>query len=223
MKLFYLFLCLNLATFNSAFAQSDDYSEQDPKAVELLSKVSNKLNNYNTLKIDFNLFVEDLHDSERASYKGSALYKKGYYKLDLMGQIVFSDGQTNWTYLVDAEEVNITDNIDEEDNIVDPKKLLSNFREEYKIRLISDKFEKNRPLVEIDLYPFENEGKKYSRIVLKIDKVQNQIYSIRYVGKDGVNYLIELFSFIENADINDSEIKFRDDLFPDAEIIDMRF
>ena len=57
---------------------------------------------------------------------------------------------------------------------------------------------------------------------VKIDKTKKQIYSVRYVGKDGVSYLIEIYKFSENPSISDSEIKFSDSLYPEAEVIDMR-
>lgn len=197
-------------------------AQNDERAVKLLNEVSSKMNAYKSLKLEFNVYSEDLHSTKRQTHSGSAIYKEGLYKLELMGQIVFSDGKTNWTYLVDADEVNITDNIDGEDNMMDPKSLLKDFEKEYKIRQISDKFEKNRPLVEIDLFPIKVGEKKYSRITLKIDKSKKQIYSVRYVGKDGVNYLIEIHTFAENPNIPDSEIKYSASLFPGAEIIDMR-
>lgn len=197
--------------------------ENDKQAVDLLNEVNKKMDSYTSFKLEFNLYIEDLHDASRNSYSGSAMYKEGYYRLDLMGQIIFSDGTNNWTYLTDADEVNITDNVDEDDNLIDPKNLLKDFEKEYKVRLISDKFERNRPLVEIDLYPIDIRNKKYSRIVLKVDKSKNQIFSVRQVGKDGVSYLVEFFRFIENPDIPDNKIKFSADKFPNAEIIDMRY
>ncbi|PLX06747.1 MAG: hypothetical protein C0596_13645 [Marinilabiliales bacterium] len=174
------------------------------------------------MKIEFNMYIENLQSGQRDQYTGSAMYKPGYYKLDIMGQVVFSDGKTNWTYLKDAEEVNITDNSDNEAVMADPKSLLKDYKSKFKVKYIADKFEKNRPLVEIDLIPKTIENKKYSKITVKIDKTKKQIYSVRYVGKDGVSYLIEIYTFSENPSIPDSQIKYSDALFPDAEVIDMR-
>ncbi|MDR2010384.1 MAG: outer membrane lipoprotein carrier protein LolA [Bacteroidales bacterium] len=198
------------------------YSQSDEKPVALLDEVAAKIESYSTLKIEFIVYIENNQGGNRDPYSGSAMYKAGNYKLDMMGQIVFSDGKTNWTYLKDADEVNITKNTEGGDIMVNPKNLLKDYKNNFKITQISDKFEKNRPLVEIDLYPKKIDDKKYSRITLKIDKTKKQIYSIRYVGKDGINYLIEISKFIENPAIQDSEIKFSNSLFPDAEIIDMR-
>ncbi len=215
-KIIIIILCLFVSIF--VLAQEDD-----AKAVQLLNEVKQTMNGYNSLKLEFNFFIEDLHDASRDSFNGTAMYKGGYYRLELMGQIVFSDGKTNWTYLIDADEVNIVDNIDDDDNFVDPKNLLKDFEKEYKVRYISHKFERNRALTEIDLYPVNIDDKRYSRITLRVDNSKKQIYSVRYVGKDGVSYVIEIYRFLENPDIPDNKIKFSESLFPGAEIIDMRY
>ena len=197
-------------------------AQNDAAAISLLDKVSAKAEKYSSLKIEFNMYIEDLHSGKRDTYTGNAAYRSGLYKLDIMGQVVFSDGTTNWTYLKDAEEVNITDNEENETTMMNPQSLLKDYKSKYKVKYIADKFEKNRPLVEIDLIPKTIENKKYSKITLKVDKTKKQIYSVRYIGKDGVNYLIELFKFVENPSIPDSQIKYSKSLYPDAEVIDMR-
>ncbi len=211
-----------IALFSLMFLALVGFSQNDAAATTLLDEVSAKTERYASLKIEFNMYIENLQHSKRDEYKGSAAYKPGLYKLDIMGQIVFSNATTNWTYLKDAEEVNITDNADNKDAMMDPQSLLKDYKTNFKVRYIADKFEKNRALVEIDLIPKTIEDKKYSKITVKIDKTKKQIYSVRYIGKDGVSYLIEIHKFIENPSIPDAEIKYSKALFPDAEVIDMR-
>ncbi|MDD3741710.1 MAG: outer membrane lipoprotein carrier protein LolA [Bacteroidales bacterium] len=215
MKQNFLIICLLVLSYAS-------FSQNNAAAITLLDEVSAKADNYSSLKIEFTMFVENLHNGKRETYSGSAAYKSGYYKLDIMGQIVYSDGKTNWTYLKDAEEVNITDNADNQNMMMNPQSLLKDYKNNFKVTYIADKFEKNRPLVEIDLVPKVIENKKYSKITVKIDKTKKQIFSARYVGKDGVSYLIEITKFTENPSIPDTEIKYSASLYPGAEIIDMR-
>ena len=190
--------------------------------MEILDQVAAKTEKYVGLKIDFTLYVENLHNAKRDSYKGNAIYKTGLYKMDIMGQVVYSDGKTNWTYLRDAEEISITNNGDNEAFMTNPQAILKDYKSKFKVNFISDKFEKNRALLEFDFYPKQIENKKYSKITIRIDKTKKQIFSVRYVGKDGVNYLIEIDKMLENPTISDSEVKFSKALYPDADIIDMR-
>ena len=190
--------------------------------MEILDQVAAKTEKYVGLKIDFTLYVENLHNAKRDSYKGNAIYKTGLYKMDIMGQVVYSDGKTNWTYLKDADEINITNNSDNEAFMTNPQAILKDYKSKFKVNFISDKFEKNRALLEFDFFPKQIENKKYSKITIRIDKTKKQIFSVRYVGKDGVNYLIEIDKMLENPTISDSEVKFSKALYPDADIIDMR-
>lgn len=190
--------------------------------MEILDQVAAKTEKYVGLKIDFTMYVENLHNAKRDSYKGNAIYKQGLYKMDIMGQVVYSDGKTNWTYLKDADEINITNNSDNEAFMTNPQAMLKDYKSKFKVNYISDKFEKNRALMEFDFYPKQIENKKYSKITIRIDKTKKQIFSVRYVGKDGVNYLVEIDKMLENPTIADTEVKFNKASYPGAELIDMR-
>lgn len=190
--------------------------------MEILDQVAAKTEKYVGLKIDFTMYVENLHNAKRDSYKGNAIYKQGLYKMDIMGQVVYSDGKTNWTYLKDADEINITNNSENEAFMTNPQAILKDYKSKFKVNYISDKFEKNRALMEFDFYPKQIENKKYSKITIRIDKTKKQIFSVRYVGKDGVNYLVEIDKMLENPTIADTEVKFNKASYPGAELIDMR-
>lgn len=198
------------------------FAQGQATQTEVLDQVAAKTDKYMSLKLDFTMYVENLHNAKRDTYKGSAVYKNGLYKMDMMGQIVFSDGKTNWTYLKDADEINITNNSENEAFMTNPKAILKDYKTKYKVNYISDKFEKNRALMEFDFIPKQIENKKYSKITIRVDKTKKQIFSVRYVGKDGVNYLVEIDRMLENPTIQDSEVKYNQTAFPDAEVIDMR-
>ena len=72
------------------------FSQTDAAAIALLDEVSAKTEKYSSLKIDFSMYVENLQTKKRDTYVGNASYKAGFYKLDIMGQIVFSDGSYNF-------------------------------------------------------------------------------------------------------------------------------
>ena len=190
--------------------------------MEVLDQVAAKTEKYVGLKIDFTMYVENLHNAKRDSYKGNAVYKTGLYKMDIMGQVVYSDGKTNWTYLKDADEINVTNNSENEAFMTNPQAILKDYKNKFKVNFVSDKFEKNRALLEFDFIPKQIDNKKYSKITIRIDKTKKQIFSVRYVGKDGVNYLIEIDKMLENPTITDAEVKFNKASYPDAELIDMR-
>ncbi len=212
-----LMLFVVLASSIFTFAQDNNAA-----TISLLDQVSSKLSKATSLQIDFNFSSDNKQKNKKENYTGSALYKAGLYKLDLMGQVVYSDGKTNWTYLKDAEEVNITTVDNANDILINPKGILANYKNEYKVKQISDRFENNRAIVTIDLYPKQVDKKKFSRLTLKVDKTAKRLYSIVYVGKDGLSFTITITKYLENLAIQDKDIKYSDSLYPNAEVIDMR-
>lgn len=215
-------LIISVLILTTSYLIKAQVANNDDKVFELLKQVATKTENYQSLKIDFNIYVENMQTGKRDEHIGNLIFKKGFYKLDMMGQIVFADAKTNWTYLKDADEVNITNNQDKQINMVNPQEIFKDYDTNYKIKYIADKFEKNRTLVEFDFFPKQIENKKFSKLSIKVDKTKKQIYSIRYIGKDGVAYLIEISKLVENPQISDAEISFNKSNFPKAEIIDMR-
>ena len=97
---------------------------QNNKAKIILDELSKKTKSYSSIKAKFtNTFsstITDLNESQ----SGTIYLKDNSYKLELESQIIISDGETNWIYLIDEEEVNITE-IDDEENELNPSKILT--------------------------------------------------------------------------------------------------
>lgn len=213
-----IFLAIVFIAFSfTAFSQNDD------KAIRVLDQLSEKIDSYKTLHIQFNVIVENTQEGSTDTMHGILYYKDDKYRLEFVDQIVFSHGNTTYSYLKDVEEINITESEElEEPDIFDPKSLLKNYKSNYKCRFISDRFVRNRPLVEIDLIPIDIEDKSYSRISLLIDKSKIELFSVLYLGKDGTGFLVEFLSFKINTEIPDSLVIFNENDYPNADIIDMR-
>lgn len=213
------FIVLIGLLFGSLFS----FGQSDAEAIRILDKLSEKSATYQTLCLEFDFIIEDVQNNTVDTFPGVFNYNTGKYRLDLIGQVIFSDGKTSWTYLKEVEEINITESSSSsEPGFFDPITLLENYKTEYKCRFISDRFVRNRPLVEIDLYPINIDDKDYSRITLHIDKAKMQLYSVNYIGKDGVSFLVEFHTFNINPKISIDSVTFRESDYPDAEIIDMR-
>jgi outer membrane lipoprotein-sorting protein len=198
--------------------------ESDQKALEVLDKLAEKTNSLDGFYAEYTFTMEDLADDENTvSYQGKMWYRDEGYKLEMMGQTIYTDGSTNWVYQEDIEEITITDYSEEEtSNLIDPNFLLENYSTNYNCRFVADKFEHNRPLVEIHLFPLDIEDSDYSRIKLKIDKTKNELYEFTFVGNEGLNFIIYLNSFNGENSVTADMVKFNKSNYPDAEIIDMR-
>lgn len=199
-----------------------DYKEIDPKAKTILDKVSAKNKAYKTIKGDFIIILENKRDNIKDTQKGFFWLKGNKYKIDLPASTIFFDGKTQWTYLKEDNEVNITNPDTNDENTLNPAKIFSIYEKDFKIRFIREKFEKTRAIYEIDLYP-KDLKKDFSMINLKIDKDKMQIFSMKRVGKDGTDFYIQLNNIIPNEDIADNFFVFDKTKYPKVEVNDMRY
>lgn len=193
--------------------------QQDNKAGEILSKVTEKTKSYESIKIDFTYTMENQEADINESKKGTIILKGNKFRLNIAGQLVFSDGETIWTYIKDAEEIQIN-SVEEDDESINLNKILLSYAEDYKSRFVKSTIEKGVEAQIIDLVP--NEGKSYFKVRLVIDEAKAQIIKAVIYDKNGSTYSYLIEKFIPNQKVNDKDFSFNASDFPDAEVIDMR-
>ncbi len=207
-------------TLALAFSVSSLFA-QDQKAKSILDKLSTKTKSYSTIKADFTFKLDNQQEDISETYKGTVWVKGDKYKVSLMGTVIYFNGKDQYTYLKDANEVNITEPDEDDGESLNPSKIFTMYNSGFKQKFIKEKFEDTRALYEIDLYP-KNLEKEYSRVKLKVDKTKNQIYSIKQYGKDGNHYTIKILKFTPNASMSDAMFTFNKSKHAGVEVNDMR-
>lgn len=188
---------------------------QDQRAKSILDKLSKKTSAYSSIEAHFtNNFsspAADLNESQ-----SGIIYLQGdAFKLELDAQTIISDGETNWIYLKDEEEVNITED-EEDENEISPSKIFTIYEEGYKYQFVKED-SKN---YHINLFPEESGA--FTRIELFIDKAKMQISSFVMVDKQGSLYSYIINSFIPNKSFSTNFFQFDVSKFPNVDVIDLR-
>ena len=110
---------------------------QDPKAKQILDELSDKTKAYTSIEAKFtNTFsstVTDINESQ----SGKLYLMDDAYRLEMEGQTIICDGETNWIYLEDEEEVNITER-DDEENELKPSKIFTIYEQGYKYKFVKE-------------------------------------------------------------------------------------
>jgi len=210
---------LILISFNS-FSQ-DDYEQNAKKAKDILDKVSAKTKSYSTISADFTFSMENKQEDISETNDGTILIKGDKYKISLMDVDTYFDGKIIYTYMKEAEEVNITEPDPEDEETLNPATIFTVYEKGFKYRYIGEGTKDGKTFYEIDLYP-ENRDKPYSRIKLQVLKDDLTLYSLRQVGKDGNNYTIVVNAMKTNVPLDDSAFIFDPAKHPDVDVIDMR-
>ena len=192
------------------------FAQNDKKATAILDEVSAKTKLYKTIKIDFTYAMDNAKEKIHDKFKGTLISKGDKYKLTAAGQDVISDGKTMWTFLKDANEVQIN-NAGEDDDSFTPTKLLSGYGKDYKSKFIEEKG--NDQIIE--LYPLKK-GKSFTKVQLTIDKSKKQISKFVIYDRSGSTFSYIVDKFVADQAIADNVFTFNKSEHPGVEINDMR-
>jgi outer membrane lipoprotein carrier protein len=81
---------------------------QDSRSTALLNKLSKTYKSYKSVKAQFTVNIRNKQANTSVKQSGT-LYQKGKkFRVNMSGQEIFCDGKTIWTYLEDANEVQIS-------------------------------------------------------------------------------------------------------------------
>ena len=148
------------------------------------------------------------------SEKGHAWLQGEAYKIELADQQTLSDGTTIWSYLIDDEEVMVSNATDGVDNT--PLKLLTSLDENYAATLTGIDAE-GTATVEL-----ANPKGQYKRITLKINTKKNEIKSADIYMDDGSKVVVAVEEMKFDQKLDDAFFTFDAKKHPKVDIIDMR-
>ena len=194
----------------------------DAKAKAILAEVSKKYRSYNVIKTDFSFILENPQAKIKETQQGSLIAKSeaNKYKVTMTDQELYSDGKSQWTYLKDNKEVQITDVANNTDGI-NPAKIFTIYEKGYKYLFTGEKKVGAKTLQTIDLSPLDIK-KSIFKIRLTIDKAAKQITNVVIFDKSGNRYTYAIKSFIPNVKVAESVFAFDAKKYPGVEVVDLR-
>ena len=195
----------------------------DAKANGILQSLSKKTKAYKTINAEFTIMQSAKDKKDADPQKGNLWVKGGKYKYDIKNQVVFCDSLTTWTYLKDANEVQIN-KVDptSDKGGLSPATIFSFYEKGFKSHFVDEEKVNNSVCECVDLYPKHPEKEKYHTIRLFIDKVKNQVVKANFMMKDGTIQTILVDKFTPNITMGDSTFTFDKKDYPGVEIEDLR-
>ncbi|MEI6695470.1 MAG: outer membrane lipoprotein carrier protein LolA [Bacteroidota bacterium] len=214
-KLNLIGLMMMVVLMNYSFAQV-----VDEKANAALDKVSAKMRTYTAMKIEFTYTLDNKAEKIHQSKTGVVTIKGDKYSLAIQKQKIISDGKTVWTYIPDADEVQINNVNTKDDEALNPAKLLATYNKNYRAKMIKEVNQAGVMTQIVDLIPIK--GKTFFKVRLNIDKTKQQVISTEIFNKNGSTYAYQVNKFTPNVKAADSDFTFKASDFPGVEINDMR-
>jgi len=204
----------------SAFAQEETI---DAKANAILQSLDKKTKTYKTIKAEFTLTIYGKDGKPGDAQTGTIWINGAKYKLDLKNQTIFCDSSTTWTYLKDANEVQIN-NVDpnSDKGSLSPSTIFTVYEKGFKSHFEKEETTNNVTTEEVDLYPKHPEKEKYHTIKLFIDKAKNQVTEVKIMMKDGTTQLYMIDKFTPNSAMPLSDFTFDPKSYPGVDVEDLR-
>ncbi|MCO5249579.1 MAG: outer membrane lipoprotein carrier protein LolA [Chitinophagales bacterium] len=217
--LFLSLFCLLFTSYVLGNALRDE-NMQDSKAATVLDKLNSIYKNSPGVQATFTLTIHI--PNNKATQQEGTLYLKGnQYKIILPNQEVYSDEKSVWTYLKDANEVQIND-YDPDPSNISPSNMFTLYKNDFYYIKTADETVNGKLSHVIDLSP-KDRSRSYFKIRLWIDKKTNLLNKAQIFDKNGYRYIYSIKTINSNASIHDNTFKFDKTKYPGVKVEDLRF
>lgn len=207
------------ALITLGFAQA----QNDKEADALLKKIAEKYKTYQTAKLDINLKIKQPEAEEEVVQKATFWLKKEMFKIDFDERVIVSDGTTQWTYLKEVNELQIS-NYDPSSLLFSPSQIFDVYSEEYIYRIREEyKNKKGEVLKQIEMSPIDKDLNIF-KIILTVNTKTLNVESTEVLDKSGIRFAYEVVGLEKNPKLADDFFQFdrtKYNIDPD-DIIDLR-
>lgn len=203
-----------LCGFNVLIAQND------PKALAILDAMSNRYKTMPAFKAKFTYSLESPAAGVNETQEGEIIVKGGKFILRLGNQEIINNGTTVWTYMKEANEVNISDYAPDEDDIT-PTKIYTMYKKGYKYVFLEEKNESGKVFQVVDLVPEDKKNQIY-KVRIEVNKKDKTIKSWKVFEKNGNKYHYVVKTFVPDYKVEDHLFTFDKAKYKGVEVVDLR-
>lgn len=200
---------------------SNIYAQIDVQAKAILAGVSKKHRSYDLVKAEFSYGIKNPQAKINETQSGILYIKSklNKYKVLVGTQELISDGKVQWTYLKNDNEVQISE-IDNSTSALNPAQIFTIYEKGFKSVYLGDTKLNNRVYQNIELAPLDE--RSFSKIKLRIDKLDKQISNIVVYDKNGNVYTYLIKTFTPNVKVSESMFSFDAKKYPGVDVVDLR-
>jgi len=197
MKRLLSFLVVLVVISNLAFGQNTD-----PKVI--LDKMSETYKAMPGFEV---AFVQKVMNESEVSdaFSGVASVSKEKFLLKLSGQHIYSNGPVIWTYLVDSQELTIS-NFDD-DGGINPTNVYDIYKEGFDYKYLRSENLKG-DLVDVIELSSTDEDSDYTKVIMYINQKDSYLKGWDMVDYDDINTSFEVSSFKPNMNFPEKYFEF---------------
>lgn len=207
MKIKNIIACIALAFAAQAVSAQNN-------AEKIIRVMVDQMRSHKNVEMVFNYQISPDGKTLGESEKGHAWLQGEAYKIEMTDQQTISDGKTIWSYLIDDEEVMVSNASEGTDNT--PLKILTSLDKSYVASLT------NIDAKGIATIELANPKGQYKRVTLKINTKKTELKSADIYMEDGNKVSITVEEMKYDQKLDDSFFTFDAKKHPKVDVIDMR-
>ena len=203
-KIVVLLITIILST--TAFAQGDIKSEQ------LLDVVSEKMNSYENIYVEFNYKLHNAEENVNQETRGNVVMKGELYNVNFLGVNQLFDGKKVYTIISEDEEVNISDADAEDEATLTPSKFFSFYKNGFTYSWDVLENMNGRKIQFVKLIPIDSNS-EISSVLLGVDVKTNHIYRLIERGNNSTVTTLTITTFKTDQPLSSKLFLFDEDKY----------
>ena len=221
MKKLFTFFLVTASAFVATAQVGKNPTQNDPEAKKILDVVSAKFKTYKTPQATFTYQIENAQGKALSTKKGTVTMKGNKYRVLMNDMEIISDGRTSWNYDKSANEVTVS-GVDATVGAMTPQKLFTNFYDrDFYYKLNGEKKVSGKSVQEIEMTPTDK-TRPFHKVYVLVDKVTKNIFSARFLEKNGNRYSYTVTNLKPAAAVSDADFVFNKSKYPGVEVVDLQ-
>jgi outer membrane lipoprotein carrier protein len=196
-------------------------AQQDPRAGKILDAMRTKYQSMKAFNAVFTQTLENPSSKIKESMQGDITVSGEKFRLKLKDQEIINNGTTIWTYMKSENEVNISDN-DPDDQQMSPNAIFTLYQKGYKYAFTEEIREGGQTYNVVELAPLDKNNSVY-KVQIQINKKDNSVKSWKMFRNNGNRYTYTIKDFNPNpGGVDANYFAFDKSKYKGVKVIDLR-
>ena len=210
MKIFYTLLTL-LSLSAVSFGQTSQ---------SILDNVSKKMKEHKSFYVEFTSTTKNSSSGTNTTDTGKGWVKGNKFYASYGDNTIISNGIKTWMIVKEEKSVYVSDTEDEEEDVMNPRKLMTIWESGFKNKLGKETTINGEKVHVIYLYPKDPGSVEYHTIILYISKTKYDLKKVIIKTKDASEMTYRLKEYKANPEISDSKFVFNIKKYPGYTVIE---
>ncbi len=192
---------------------------QDAKSQAILDDLSKKMKSHNSFYMEFSVNIKNSNTGTNENETGKGWVKGDKFYGSFGDNTIISNGTKTWTVIKEEKTVYITDADEEDDEMLNPKKLMTLWETGFKNKYGKETTIGSEKVDLIYLYPKNPGSVDYHTIMIYVSKSSKELKKVVVKMKDGTVMTYKLSKYTANPSVPDSKFVYNKAKFPGYEEI----